>query len=985
MPTQWPLLSRLLDEVLALPPEERDAWLKSLRGDSAALRPKLEKLLGHESEAVARGFLETPPDFTLSGSIDGADEPVRLHAVGDEVGPWRLTGLLGVGGMAEVWRAVRADGLLDRDVALKLPLPGFSTGRMAVRFDRERRLLSGLAHPRIARLYDAGTTADGQPWLALEAIDGRPLIQWCDDEGADLAKRINLVLQVCDALQHAHGRLVVHRDIKPSNILVTTQGEVRLLDFGIAKLVRPDARLGADQLESNPTQIGGRPMTPDWASPEQIRGEEPGIATDIHAVGLLMYRLLAGQGPYESRRLSARTLEAAILEEEPKPPSTRALDRSMGRALRGDLDAIVLKALKKAPQERYATADALADDLRSHVEGLPIKARPDSRAYRAGRYVLRHRWAVAGAAIVMISLVGGTAVAVRESIQARDEAVRALAMYGFMHDLFNPNDTATPDANNRDMTVRELVAKAAKTLPTALPDAPRQRLQLMTDLGALLPLLGAPQEAGALVDANVAQSKLLFGESSVEYASALMELAVVKRFPAGDVEGFYAAADQGLRLFERIGIDDKRKLSSAYLMAGFAGTQVHHPARPADLARIERAVELRRALPQNADLANALRLLATAYGEAGQEERALTVSRDALAVARAQNGEHSTATVMSLWEAADWARVALHRAQADTLMREARGIQKELWDIDNPWNGRWSKSFFDINVYGIHRAEAQGELEASYRLLSQPQWQSSGAMVRGLIEESLMLAAARTGHIAQASRWCDTFARGVPRRTTSSNYNVTVRCASIANLLGNMAQTARLLAQARAAVQALSPDKPDSYPGPELVVGEMSLMQRRPSDAAAAFSHVLRSADATDVNPISLAWLGLALATPGDPRLLLPDGLPKALSAVQKLDSGYFVEQEAMLLEASGRAKNFAGDARGAVIDLTRSVALRESIDDVRSGLWFARALFALGRSQTASGAIAAGLQSTQRAEAVLARQPALPAQTLALVRGEPV
>ena len=974
MSTDWSLLSRLLDESLALPAAQRATWLAALEGEAATLRPRLQALLQRGADAAAQGFLERPPDFTLPGS---GDEAESLHAAGEEIGPWRLTSLLGQGGMAEVWLAERIDGSVVRGIALKLPRPGFATGRMAARFARERELLARLTHPGIARLYDAGTTDAGQPWLAMEAIDGIPLVAWCEERQANLSKRIDLILQVCDALQHAHGRLVVHRDIKPSNILVTAAGEVRLLDFGIAKLLQP----ASGEPRTSLTHISGRPMTPEYASPEQIRGEEPGIAADVYAVGVLAYRLLAGVGPYEPSQPTAAALEAAILDQEVRRPSARITHRQLRRRLRGDLDAIVLRTLSKRPENRYPTVDALATDLRRFLSGLPVLARPDSWPYVASRYLRRHRWAVAGVAAVAASLLAGTAVAVHQAVEARGEAARSEAMYEFMHGLFNPKDTATPDAAHRDMTVRELVVNAAKSLPTALPNAPRQRLRLMKDMAALLPLLGAPEASSALIDANVAQSEQLYGKTSVEHASALLELATVKLFPAGDLAGAHAAADEALRIFQSHGIDDSRMLSSAYLMAGFYGTQIHRPPQAVDLVRIEVAVQMRRAPALRADLGNALRLLATAYGEALLEEKAAAVSLEALAASRAENGERSTSTVMALWEAADWARVTLHRAKADSLMREAKGLQAQLWDADNPWNAMWSKRFSDINIYGIHRAEALSELAASYKIISASQWEGSG-FVRGLVEESLMNFGARAGRVGEAKRWCDLFERDGKRRGTSSAYNVAVRCATIANLIGDERRTTQLLEEARAAVLSLAPQQPDSYPGPALVAGEVFLVQARLTEAAQQFRHVLSTAAANDINPIANAWLGLAMASPSDARLLDRKGLPLALANLRKLDLEFFVEQEALMVEAWGRAKMAAGDMDGAVVDLARAVALREKIDDLPGGVWLARALLPLAQAQHASGDAAAGNRSGERAEAILRRQSLLSVNVVALLRG---
>ena len=383
----WSDLERLLDEALDRPAAARAAWLDSLDSQFEALKPQLRALLARAAEVETSDFLATLPSVALEAT-PATDESGRT------IGAYRLVRELGRGGMGSVWLAERVDGLIDRPVALKLPHVIAHSG-LAERMARERAILAALNHPHIARLYDAGLGDDGQPYLALEYVEGRPLDVHCrsGDNGQplDLRARLRLFLQVVNAVAYAHGKLIIHRDLKPANILVTAEGEVRLLDFGIAKLLEDGVAH-----DSALTELGPRALTPDYASPEQIRGEPLTVAADVYALGVLLYELLTDRLPYP--RKSRSELEHAILNIEPSPP------------LRGDVDTIALKALKKRPEERYATANALAEDVARYLDGRPVLARPDSASYRLMKFVGRHKVGVASAAAALIAVLAGAAV-----------------------------------------------------------------------------------------------------------------------------------------------------------------------------------------------------------------------------------------------------------------------------------------------------------------------------------------------------------------------------------------------------------------------------------------------------------------------------------------------------------------------------------------------------------------------------------------------
>src|SRR5215471_12105726 len=389
---QWRSLSHLLDEALSLREDERTSWLSTLGGEYASVKPFLEELFAHPAAVSTAELIGTLPSFA----------PVSLEpewTAGTSVGPYTLIREVGRGGMGAVWLAERTDGLVKRQVALKLPILAASRQALAERFAREREILAPLAHPHIARLYDAGFAADGQPYLALEYVIGESIIAYADRHRLSVHQRIELFRQVLAAVGYAHANLVLHRDLKPSNVLVTPDGEIKLLDFGIAKLMAD----GAAQ-ETALTRLAGRALTPDYAAPEQISGAPLTTAADVYSLGVVLYELLAGVRPYRLKRGSKAEIEEAILNQEVVRPSgavtsDTAAKRSttmkkLKRSLAGDLDTIVLKALAKAPSERYATTDAFASDVVRFLGGDPVLAQPASAWYRLKKFVARNKLAL---------------------------------------------------------------------------------------------------------------------------------------------------------------------------------------------------------------------------------------------------------------------------------------------------------------------------------------------------------------------------------------------------------------------------------------------------------------------------------------------------------------------------------------------------------------------------------------------------------------
>ena len=485
-------VSALLEEVLELAENERSAWLQGLPPEQQVFVPQLSALLARAS-VETDNFMRRPVAVQIEPL--GENEPAADQA-GDVVGPYRLIRELGSGGMATVWLAQRTDGVLQRHVALKLPSAGWALG-LAQRMARERDMLGALEHPRIARLYDAGVTAAGRPWMAMECVAGAPIDAHCSEQALDVSWRLRLFLQVTNAVAHAHARLIVHRDLKPSNILVTPNGEVRLLDFGVAKL------LADDPVRSSAlTQLMGRAVTPDYASPEQVAGKPVGVATDVYSLGVVLYELLTGQRPYRLGRQTTAALEEAILAADVPLACARVQrDRLLARQLRGDIDTILAKALRKDAAQRYASVESMAADVERHLRGEPVLAVPHSAWYRARQFLARHRWPVAAGAAAIAALAVGLAVSLwqaRAIERERDRADAELAQSQAAMEFFN---TLLTEAANDEQTavIRALLVKGESLAKSLFRDASdKEALALMMlveyhghfgDVAAVEPLL----------------------------------------------------------------------------------------------------------------------------------------------------------------------------------------------------------------------------------------------------------------------------------------------------------------------------------------------------------------------------------------------------------------------------------------------------------------------------------------------------------------
>ena len=505
-------VDELFDAALDVPPDERDAFIARTCGGDAVLGDRVIALLrAHERSS---GFLQTPAAELAAVLLE--DLPPSAPAPPVRAGPFRIVRELGHGGMGVVYLAEREGAEFAQRVALKLVRHLGPAEDVRRRFVEERRILALLEHPRIAHFIDGGLTSDGVPYFAMELVEGERIDAYCDGRKLSIDQRLDLFIGVCEAVQYAHEHLVIHRDLKPSNILVRGDGQLKLLDFGIAKLLDP--LQGAD---GDTTETGAIALTPEYAAPEQVRDLPISTATDVYSLGVLLYVLLTGERPYDVRGKSRAEIDRIVCVDVPPGPSTTA-PASLRRRLRGDLDLIVMTALQKQRERRYQSPAALAEDLRRFRHGHAILARPDSTRYRLTKFVGRHRAGVAIASVAVLGLVGGASrervLRSRAEVQAR-KATEVERFLVSVFDVVDPNAWTRPDGGK--VTARELLERGASRVDSILIEEPEVQAELRTVLGRVYTNLGLYDKAMPLLQRSLAQRTLLYGPVDTRVAATM--------------------------------------------------------------------------------------------------------------------------------------------------------------------------------------------------------------------------------------------------------------------------------------------------------------------------------------------------------------------------------------------------------------------------------------------------------------------------------
>ena len=877
-------LSSLLDDGLDLPDAAaRQAWLAGLPAEHQALAPLLARLLKESAGDATDAWLDQMPALVMAVAGAAAEAQAPEAQAAQRIGPYRLLRVLGEGGMGSVWLAERADGAWQREVALKLPRLAAAPGSFALRFERERNILATLEHPLIARLYDAGTAAlpggGEQPWLAMERVEGLSITAHCDARQLPLRERVTLMLQVLQAVQFAHSRLVVHRDLKPSNILVTADGQVRLLDFGIAKLLdTPDAAAG------QATEWAAAPMTPQYASPEQIAGQPIGTASDVYSLGVILFELLTGQRPYRLARDTRGALEQAILEADAPRPSRSGFDAAaaalrgsspagLRRLLQGDLDTIVLQALKKSPDLRYPSVAALEEDLRRWLHHEPVRAHPDGWAYRLGKFVQRHTLPLGAAALATLALLVGSGVAWDQARRAQREAQRTQAVQAFLIELFREAEPAR--AQGREPTVRELLRRGEQRLHAQLGAEPDLQSAIQAALIAIYEELGDGRSGLPLAEAQLALALKQAGAGSLAHGDALLAVGRAQ-LNLGRNELALATLEQAQQVLLRHA--DQR----ADVLLLLEGRRV---AALNNLARHDEVVSRLQAL---------IPRLVARYGRNGWQ----TVSAEVtLATAHAARGEHDTAAqllktlapqVARGWPDQGYGQAAL-RANVGYVLWQARAwpeaataLQSAIADMDRllgPNNGpaidvgrTLGMVHLDAGQYARAAAVLDGNLVRSRSFHGERDSETALNLSFAVMGRLRMR---QLGPAEAAARESVQLAERLPGLSASEQRGLRRRLAQTL-VMGGKAPEALALLDALLAEETQAQQTQDPRHGATLMIRAGALLALgRPMDAARSAEAAARVQAGLPGN--RTARLGLAKARLNQALALLRSGMPDAV------------------------------------------------------------------------------------------------------------
>ncbi len=679
-PTRLREIRALFEAVVEYGPETRADYLLAATPGDPELREEVTSLLA-ALEADDDPLEHSPAEMMAQALSDDGSA-----LVGARVGPYELVRRIGVGGMGAVYEGVRVDDQFRMRVAIKLLRPSTESDLAIRRFRYERQILANLDHRNIAALLDGGVTSDGHPYLVMEYVEGAPITSWCDQRRLSERERVALFRQVCDAVRHAHQNLVVHRDLKPGNILVAQDGTVKLLDFGIAKLLREEE--GPDQLPA--THGGARAFTPEYASPEQVRGLPVGTTSDVYALGVVLFELLAGQRPFDLEGRLLSEVERIVCEEPPPRPSTVVTDdaaekrgeRSAARLrarLVGDLDAIVLTALRKEPERRYGSAEQVALDLDRYLGGLPVTARRDSVGYRLGKFVRRRRFELAAAAVVLLSLGGGVGSTMRQARQVEVARARTVAINDFLLTMLGAAD---PGSLGRDVTVREVLDSAA-VQAGELSAQPVLEADVRSAIGRTYLGLGEYGSAREQLQRVLDVRRAISPNGDRDVAVALNNLALAVQY-----DGEFASADSmhqdALALFIRTASQDDTVRAALLNDAAQSRHELGDLVAAESLYRAAIALRERVIGPDDPGLVAPLNNLGVVLGDLGEIAAAESLHAHAVEVARRIYGPSHPIVAMAINNHANVLELAGRIAESDSLFRVTIAMRRDILGPEHP-------------------------------------------------------------------------------------------------------------------------------------------------------------------------------------------------------------------------------------------------------------------------------------------------------------
>jgi serine/threonine-protein kinase len=827
MLTPWERVEEVFEAASALPEAERDAYLSRACGDDTALRLEVETLLSTDDRplAIERLVVETEPE----------SPPPDLR-VGTQVGHWAITDVLGHGGMGTVYRAHRADGHYEHEVALKLMREGVGDAAALQRFTDERRLLARLGHSNIARLIDGSVAADGTPFFAMELVDGVPITAWCDERRLSIDDRLALFRIVCDAVQHAHGNLIVHRDLKPSNIFVSKAGEVKLLDFGIAKLLEPDGHAP----DGTVTGTEMRLLTPAYAAPEQRDGGGVTTASDVYSLGVVLFELLTGERPdgapggrtSHGRGAPAREVAPSeILSRRANSARTAAEAselRRLARRIKGDLDLIVMKSKREEPERRYVSAGQLGEEIGRFLQGRPVLARPDTVGYRLRRFIGRNRAAVAVGTILAATVIASAIVSSRQA-RALDARSRALQVerdkseqvVALLVDLFDATNPAVRPDGAR-LTIGAFLSGAETRALERLRQQPPVANRLRLVFARIHYARGEYARSREILDHVLAEQRAALGADHPETLESQLLL--------GEVLHGLADSARALPLLEESVARHRRVYGSrhertARALASLANAMASTPDRAGPL--LEEALAIRRAVlpPTHPDIATSLGAWATFHAGRQDYAKARALYVGALEGLGPPDARRHPVALTLMGDLAVLLSIQSEYAEAARLQREARALVR---DVFGPGTITEANLLNNLGVslasLGQH-ADAEAAFRESYdlhvSLLGADHWRSSNAA------RNVGQALALERRFGEALVWLD---RALERREGPMSWGLAAQRAMVLVRLGRVAEGLGELRRVVAALDAQRRDEP-AYAMARVLLGRALNEEGRPREA----------------------------------------------------------------------------------------------------------------------------------------------------------